>query len=210
MFRHRNSYRPLSVPLRLVSLCLIPLQILSFAPRNVWAVVVAPSASVTPKAAVPRDPTKGTKVNRKVPKVAPPKALAFSKDPKDSEFAAVHVFSEPLLPIGGKTSSPENKALAAAISAFGKASNPENTAPLTGFLYEFPRSAWRASLLANLGAIYRSTGYWSKALNAWEESWKLLGKETEPNVKAVGDYVLGELAGDLPPRKLPARNKDSA
>lgn len=133
-------------------------------------------------------------MNRKVPKVAPPKPLAFSKDPKDSEFAAIHVFSEPLLPISGKTSPAENKAFAAAIIAFGKASNPESTGPLTGFLDKFPQSAWRASLMANLGAIYRSTGYWSKALSAWEESWKLLAKETEPNAKAVGDYVLGELA----------------
>src|SRR5712692_1015416 len=31
-------------------------------------------------------------------------------------------------------------------------------------------------------------------MNAGAESWKLLAKETEPKAKALGDYVLGELA----------------
>jgi RHS repeat-associated protein len=194
MSRSTKSRRPLSVPLRLVSLCLIPLQVLPLAPRNVWAVIAAPNASSTSKTAVPHDPTKGTKVNRKIPRVAPPKGLAFSKDPKDTEFAGVQILSEPLIPIGGKTTPAENKALAVAITSFSKAANPENTTPLTAFIDRFPQSAWRASLLANLGAIHRSTGYWSKALNAWEESWMLISQETEPKAKAIGDYVLGELA----------------
>ncbi len=163
-------------------------------PHNVWAAVAAARASSSPKATVSPDPTKAIKVNRKIPKVTPPKALAFSKEPKDSEFAAIHVFSEPLVPIDGATTAVENKALAKAIVAFHEAANPEQTEPVTAFLEKFPNSPWRASLLANLGTIYRSTGYWSKTLNAWEESWKLLGKETEPTAKALGDYVLGELA----------------
>ena len=120
--------------------------------------------------------------------------MSFSKDPKDSEFASVHVFSEPLLPIGGKTSPAENKALAKAITAFSKAANPEQTEPLTGFLDHFPSSSWRASLLANLGIIYRSTASWSKALDAWEQAWKILAPQTEPKAKALGDSVVGSLA----------------
>jgi len=85
------------------------------------------------KSALPPDPTKGIKVNRTVPKVAPAKALNFSKEPKDSDFVSVHVLSEPLVPVGEKTSPGEKQALAAAITAFSKSANPEATAPLTGF-----------------------------------------------------------------------------
>lgn len=152
------------------------------------------SAAEQTKPAIPPDPTKGVKVNRKLPKLTPVKPLSFSKEPKDSEFESIHVFSEPLLPVGGKTSRAENQALAKAITAFVKAGDPEATKPLIAFFDQHPSSPWKASLLANLGVVYRSSGYWSKALNAWEESWKLIGKEIEPKAKALGDFVLGELA----------------
>src|SRR5713101_7454214 len=198
IFRFKTLDRRVSVPLRIVALLLIPIQACFVAPPNMLSAVAAATASESPKPTnnpvIPPDLTKGTKVNRTVPKVEPAKRLSFSKDPKDSEFAAIHVFSEPLLPIGGATTPAENKAFAKAINAFAQAANLEQTKPLTDFLDQFPRSAWRCSLLANLGAIYRSTGYWSKALTAWEDSWKLLAKETEPRAKALGDFVLGELA----------------
>jgi len=137
--RPRNSDRHLSIRLRLVSLLLIPLQVCCFAPRNIWAVMARPAQPLVlrPRICAPTDPTKGIKVNRTVPKVAPAKALNFSKEPKDSDFVSVHVLSEPLVPVGEKTSPGENKALAAAITAFSKSANPEATAPLTGFLITF-------------------------------------------------------------------------
>jgi len=194
MFRFKYSRRRPSRFLQIIALCLIPIQFCTFVPRNVLAAVAATPSKQPSKPVIPPDPTKKIKVNRTVPKVAPPKALAFSKEPTDSELSNAHVFSEPLVPIGAKTTPSENKALADGIMRFAKEANPERTDSLTDFLKQFPNSAWRASLLANLGAIYRSTGYWSKALDAWEESWKLATKETEPKAKAVGDYVLGELA----------------
>jgi len=149
---------------------------------------------MTDGASILPDPTANVKVNHKLPVVASPKALAFTISPKNAEFTMANVFPEPLIPLGGKTTSAENKALAVAISAFTKATDPEKTQILSSFLDQFPNAVWRASLLANLGAIYRSTGYWSKALGAWEDSWHLLAKETEPDGKALGDFVLGELA----------------
>jgi RHS repeat-associated protein len=197
-FPCRTSKRQLGIPLRVVALLLIPIQACVVAPPNVLAAVAAAAEGESPKpskkTASPSDPTKGIKINRTVPKVGQPKLLAFATEPKDSEFSAIHVFSEPLVPIGGRTTSAENKALAAAITAFARAANPEQTEILSEFLERFPKSAWRASLLANLGTNYRSTGYWSKALNAWEDSWKLVAKQTEPRAKALGDFVLGELA----------------
>jgi RHS repeat-associated protein len=196
MFRLKTSRRQPSIPLRIVALFLIPIQACFVAPPNVLAAAAATSESpaVSKKAALTVDPTKGIKVNRTLPKVETPKALTFSKEPKDSEFTTISVFSEPLVPVGGKTTPAENNALAKAITAFSNTANPEYIKPFTTFLEKFPSSPWRASLLANLGATYRSTGYWSKALAAWEESWKVLAKETEPKAKALGDFVLGSLA----------------
>jgi RHS repeat-associated protein len=198
MSRFRTSKHRLTIPLRIVAAILIPMQVFVAAPANLRA-VIAPSASgpsdkKEKPAAAPADPTKGIKVNRSVPKITPPKRAKFSNEPQDSEFANTRVFSEPLLPVGPKTTTTENKALAKAITAFADAANPEFTEPLTTFLDRFPNTRWRASLLVNLASVYRSTGYWSKALKALEDSWKLLSKETEPKAKQLGDYVLGELA----------------
>ena len=193
-----SSKRQPNIALRIVAFLLIPIQACIVAPQNIVAAFAATyqndSSTVSNKPTVPPDPTKGIKVNRTIPKVDSPQAFVFSKEPKDNEFAAIHVFSEPLLPTGGKTNAAENKALAKAITAFSQAANPEQTKPLTDFLDQFPKSPWRASLLANLGAIYRATGYWSRALRAWEDSWQLIGKDTDPKAKSLADYVLGELA----------------
>jgi len=186
--------------MRSVALAIIPIQGLTILPAGALA-AIAPeqepvaSHSATPtKSALLTDPTAKVKVNHTLPALTPPKPLGFSSKARDEEFAASHVFAEPLIPVGGKTNPTENKALAAVITAFTKAADPEQTHRLSEFLHRFAQSAWRASLLANLGTVYRSTGYWSKALDAWEESWKLLGKETAPKAKALGDFVLGELA----------------
>jgi hypothetical protein len=61
-------------------------------------------------------------------------------------------------------------------------------------LEQNPGSRWRASLLTNLGHIYRRTGYFSRALDAWEEAWKLAKDETEPKLKVIADRAVGELA----------------
>src|SRR5205823_11398027 len=180
---------------------MLPIQFLAAASPSVAEALMvseisAISLSTVPKSgtSTPPDPTANVKVNHTLPVLAPPQALGFTSNPKDAEFAVGSVFAEPLIPIGGKTTSAENKALAAAITGFAKAANPEQTEILSSFLERFPNTVWRASLLANLGAIYRSTGYWTKAVSAWEESWQLLAKETERKAKALGDFVLGELA----------------
>jgi hypothetical protein len=186
--------------MRIVALAIIPIQGLTILPAGILTAIASEQEPVAShsipltKSALPPDPTAKVKVNHKLPVVTPPKPFVFSSEPRDEEFAASHLFAEPLIPVGGKTNPTENKALAAAITAFVKAANPEQTHRLSEFLDRFPQSTWRASLLANLGTVYRSTGYWSKALDAWEESWKLLSKETVPRENALGDFVLGELA----------------
>jgi RHS repeat-associated protein len=199
--RPRSSFRfkvRLTFAFKVVALTLVPIHAFTITPVRLVAAVASASgeskiAHLT-KAVAASDPIQGIKVNRTIPAVVAPQGLSFSAEPKDVEFFNIHVFSEPLIPVGEQRNIYENKALAIAITEFSKAADADDTDILTAHLVRFPNSPWRASLLANLGAIYRSTGYWSKALKAWEESWKLLHSETEPKTKMLADFVLGELA----------------
>jgi hypothetical protein len=114
--------------------------------------------------------------------------------PTDAEISRARVFSEPLVPIGGRTTGQENTDLADAVTAFLRQGDPEQTAPIVAFLNEHPRSAWRASLLTNLGAVYRRTGHLSKALVTWQAAWRLCKDEDGPVGRAMGDRAVGELA----------------
>src|SRR5206468_12668138 len=124
---------------------------------------IAAAATLTKvSAAMPRisveiapDPTSRLKPNRVLPAVSKPLSVRFSDRPADAELTAVRTFQEPLVPIGGHASAAENRALADAIVAFASQGDPEQTADLSDFLNRFPQSRWRASLLANLGAVWR-------------------------------------------------------
>lgn len=140
-------------------------------------------------------PPPKVKVNRTVPKVTPPPAVPlFSPQPTEGELFRARVFEEPLLPVGGSTTAAENRDLAAALSSYLQAGSSENLTAVEAFLESHPSSAWRASLLTNLGIAYRHTGYFSRALRAWERAWDLAKGETDPRAMALADRALGELA----------------
>ena len=50
------------------------------------------------------------------------------------------------------------------------------------------------SLLANLGAIYRETGHYSRAIEAWEAAWALGRGQTDYAAQALANHVAAELA----------------
>ena len=176
---------------------MLPILTVTSIPQHVWAAandtpVAVPAAlrsgsnqSAQPTPTVGRTlPAPEVKVNRTLPQVQPPAAThVFSDSPADIEFFHAHLFSEPLVPIGGSTSARENKALSASLTAFAKTGNAESTAPLTDFLKQYPNSAWKASLLTNLGILY--TGYWTKALDAWDEAWNLSKSATGQQERAA-------------------------
>jgi RHS repeat-associated protein len=135
------------------------------------------------------------KVNRTVPNVTPPAAKpSFSETPTDNELFQARVFDEPLVPYGTPTSGVENQSLAHSIMIYLDAGGGENVEPFLGFLKDHPQSPWRGSILTNLGIVYRRTGYFSRALDAWGEAWKQTKSATNGNAKATADRALGELA----------------
>src|SRR4051812_32264537 len=107
-------------------------------------------------------------MDKTVLQVEPPQtALQFSPNPTPQEIFQARVFEEPLVPIGVDPTPAENAALAAALLGYSKRSGPDDFSSLTGFLDTYPKSSWNAALLINLGLIYYSTGYYSRALAAW-------------------------------------------
>jgi RHS repeat-associated protein len=151
-------------------------------------------------------PPKNVSVNRTVPRVDPlPSSPKFSLFPSDEQITQARIFGSPLLQTDesrtgmgmfGALSNrvPENRALARALLSYSKGGNSEDVASLAGFLDRHPQSRWRAGLLANLGTVYRQTGRFTKALEAFEEVWRLTKGGTGQNARTLANWAGGELA----------------
>ena len=164
---------------QLAALFLVPAQVALFVP----VVAAAPPASGS---------TPGAVAVRRGP--APPLARTsprLSGRATTEEIASSRVFEEPLVPVGGEPSAAENRAL---VKVIAERSGP---AGFEAFLRRFPESAWRASLLGNLGDIYRRTGFFSRAQRAYQEAWDLAKDEDSAGGRAVADRAVGDLASLL-------------
>jgi RHS repeat-associated protein len=172
--------------LRGAATALIALQVLSALPA------VARAQEAKPPAPAPaRVPGRS---NRKLPAVTPPSITPqFSAIPTDREFVSARVFPETLVPVGGPTSLDENQALAKAVLAYVTVESREDVSSFTTFLADRPASPWRASLLANLGLVYRRTGYFTRALATEQDAWNLAKGSQEVNGVATANLALGEL-----------------
>ncbi len=128
-------------------------------------------------------------INRTVPRVsAPPLRPVFSSDPEQAEISRARVFPEPLVPLG-TPSREENRALAAAVNAYADAGQPLMVEPFLEFLQAHPASAWRPSLLANLGMVHKASGYYTRALTAWADAWELTHGDSSAHGRAVADMA---------------------
>ncbi len=181
---------------RHLTVALVVGQVLASVP--VAAQSPAPSRRVkpaTPPSPLPPAAPEAPKVmvNRKVPKVAPPAGELTLRDaPSMADIVNARVFREPLVPVGGVPTHAENAALGRALLKFAKGEEAGSDVALRRFLVDFPESAWRASLLLNLGTRYRSLNAYSRALASWDEAWTLAGTATDSNGKAVADLAKAE------------------
>ena len=121
----------------------------------------------------------------------------FSRYPSDDEVAWSRLLPGPILPLGRTSVSfarAENRALAQALLEYHRLSDPENTRPLAGFLEEHPGSRYEASLLVNLGVLYKEQGRVSRAFPALARAWALAKRGTDRDSLAVANWALGEAA----------------
>jgi hypothetical protein len=150
----------------------------------VWAEPTPPRAVESTEAAPPPEEPAVVKVNRQVPAVtAPPQTVSFSLLPTAEEIAKARVFAEPIVPVRGQPGTLENRALASALTQYIADGGGEHFEALEGFLEGHPTSVWRPALLMNLGVVYRHTGYYSRALAAWQEAWAVAKGATAPTRK---------------------------
>ncbi len=125
--------------------------------------------------------TEQVTVNRRVPDTTPPPALPeFSERPTDQEIFEARVFYEPLVPGSGDVSHSENRALATALVDYSRVGGGEQVQAILDFLEKHPESRWRGALWTNVGMVYRATGYFTRALSAFETAWGVMKEETEP------------------------------
>jgi hypothetical protein len=100
------------------------------------------AANQAPPAAAP---TPTVQPNRQVPKVSPPpQRPAFSAEPTEEEVIQARVFEEPLVPVRGKPTPGDSRALAVALTAYLDGGSGENVGPLLSYLEGHATSPWRA------------------------------------------------------------------
>jgi RHS repeat-associated protein len=133
-------------------------------------------------------------VNRAIPQVkTPPLRPSFSFRPTAAEISKARVLEEPLVPTG-PTFGAENARLAGALLRYLDRNATEHIGDFEGFLAEYPASAWRTSLLSNLGLVAHDSGFVTKALGFHEQAWTLGKDSSEPRVRALADRSASELA----------------
>ncbi|HVR87784.1 MAG TPA: cysteine peptidase family C39 domain-containing protein, partial [Planctomycetota bacterium] len=65
---------------------------------------------------------------------------------------------------------------------------------MEAFLKAFPKSPWRMAVHATLGIAYYQHGYFSRAIDSWEQSWREGKEGTGRQARALVDRAVGELA----------------
>jgi RHS repeat-associated protein len=118
-------------------------------------------------------------------------APSLWSNPEEQRIGDFHVFSEPLLPIGRATEE-DDKAMLAALNAFSSRKQSDDFSALQTFLDRHPRSAWRASLLANMGSFFKENGYFTRALDAWREAWEMTKGQNSGAGKVIADRAVAE------------------
>jgi len=109
------------------------------------------------------------------------------------DIFALSVFSEPLVPVGEKPTPNDNRALLDALKQYGQRKTIEDNSALTNWLANNLDNPWRVALMTNMGIGYYKNGYFSKALDIWDQAWREGKEEKSPRGKAVVDRALGEL-----------------
>jgi RHS repeat-associated protein len=147
-----------------------------------------PTAQPTPAPSAPP-----VQANHTLPPTEPMPAFPiFSAPATTTELVEARVFGEPLLPLGDPTPA-ENQALAQAVLAYLHGTDHENTEALDSFLAAFSNTAWRASLLANMGATLHRRWAVTRAQDLLEQAWTLAKDDPHPNARAIAALALAEL-----------------
>ena len=118
--------------------------------------------------------------------------------PAPAALRIVPNLEEPLVATG-PTTAEEDAALTAATAAFVESSKatdkdfPEQAAPLLAFVAKYPDSGWTMAVQTDLGLRYYNAGYYSRAIDAWQQAWQLGRSSQIIEAKRLTDRAVGEL-----------------
>ncbi|OJH33718.1 RHS repeat-associated core domain-containing protein [Cystobacter ferrugineus] len=147
---------------------------------------------------VPPEPTRTAVATRQTrmerPKEFGVSSRSVSAAPSDEELRSLPLFSEPLMPVPGRSSARETQALASALREYQAAADVERTEPLQRFVQEFPESRWAPGLLLNLGTIAYETGHFQQALGHWQRAWELAKTGTDLESQQIANRAVAEYA----------------
>jgi len=175
---------------RAVATVVLPIYfVTSSVPYSAWAATTDsnnhPQPVLTPK---------NVHVNKHKPRITPYAGVQLPSQPTDYDITFSHAFAEPLQPVGGITTPAEDQALGVAITTFLKRASDEDVSALMNFLNQYPNSAWRPSLDLNLAETYFKNGYFSDALNAWQDAWDRTQNLTDTTGQQVANLAVAKLA----------------
>ncbi len=166
-------------------------------------VAVASSAAadgVQPAAATQPDKT-GALGSRKVhelPPAATRKAVSLQRlAPKATadEIALFPGFPEPLQAVGDATADPATGDLVALINRWADRGGEEGLPDLESFIRLHPDSAWTPAIRFNLAKLYHATGYFSRAIQVYQDARRSLAGSSGKEAMFHRSMVVAELAG---------------
>ena len=134
-----------------------------------------------------------TPAQKTAPHAPPNVEVRLLANPTVADIRSVHVFREPLLPVGGVPTTAENNALAGALIAFSRRGDGDDISAFDAYLRAHADSPWIVSLQTNLGLHCYARGLYSSAIVAWEAAWEKGKSATLQREKVVPDRAAGEL-----------------
>ena len=101
-------------------------------------------------------------------------------------------FSEPFIATE-PTLQREDAAVMAAVEHYRDRRDADDYSSLNDYLKLFPHSGWRVAILTNLGLSYYHDGYFSRAIDSWEQAWAEGRTVQDAHAKPLVDRAIGEL-----------------
>jgi len=181
---------------RITAAMLLPIELLTVTPFPLLAVagvMATSSANAENRPGGNPVPMKGIAIKHSSAEPLPDTSLHLSKTPTDAEIFALHVFSDPLVPIG-RTTAEDNAAVAQAITDFCVSGHLEGLHHLQHYVDSHPKSPWRAAIELNLGTEYEDGGFYGKAFKSLYHSWVAARGATEEHQSSIAEAAFGKLA----------------
>ena len=113
-----------------------------------------------------------------------------------AQLASFRGMAEPLIPLSENPADADSSALLDAVKAHlaSRQKGGADFSAMERYLASYPTSPWRMAVLLNLGIDYYQHGFFSRALEAWRQSWEL-GRDAETRAgRALADRAFAEWA----------------